>query len=129
MKKLIIAKPGYDITANDENLIFNSKNTYKIASKGELTVNWTGVENEYFEITGHGEAYVEHNFGYVPVAFVFNKDEGMQIPFFINMAAGVSINYTFRITATRLYITVDDSANPGAMSMTFKYQIMHDKII
>lgn len=133
MSKLIIAKPGYDINANDENLIFNSKNVYKVAFKGNLSVSVTYIDDGFGSPIGYAENYFVHNLGYVPIGFAFSTDFGLQIPYFWNVGAGVATSISYRIDNNKFYISVDDSGQFGNIGDTvvfnFKYNIMYDKII
>lgn len=131
MTTLKIAKDGFDaqLETDPRNFKFNAKNVPKIAFSEILTVNYTGVADEWGDVYGEGEVSFLHNLGYVPLAFVFSITDGIQIPYFFNFGAGTSINYTYRVTATRVYVTVIDTTNPGANSVQFKVQIMYDKII
>ena len=133
MSKLIIAKPGYDINASEENLIFNSKNVYKLAFKGNLSVSVTYIDNGFGEAVGIAENSFHHNLGYVPIGFAFSTDFGMQIPAFFRAGAGVAVSFSYRIDNDKFYISINDNAYFGQIGDTivfnFKYQIMYDKII
>jgi len=132
---LKIAKDGYDAeTETDERkFIFNQKNIFKIAFTGNLSVTVHYVDDGFGGAIGEAEASFTHGLGYVPVAFAFSKDDGMQIPQFWNVGAGVAISKSFRIDNNKIYISVSDSGVNGWIGDTivydFRYQIMFDKII
>jgi hypothetical protein len=133
MSKLTIAKTGYDVTAADENLIFNSKNVYKVGFKGTLTVNYTLANDGGGNPIGNGETSFLHNLGYIPISFAFCTDFGTQIPLFYRSGAGTALTITYRMTSSRMYISVTDTGYMGgigdAVSIDFKYQIMMDRVI
>lgn len=132
MTKLLIATSGYDVSASDENMIFNSKNVYKIGFRGDITVNYTLADDGFGNPTAVGESSFLHNLGYIPISFAFCTDFGTQIPLFYRAGAGTALTITYRITSTRLYITVTDTGYMGgigdSISIDFKYQIMMDRI-
>lgn len=135
MSQLKIAKAGYDAETETDprNFAFNQKNIYKIAFVGDLSFNVSYVDDGFGGTIGQAESNFDHNLGYVPIAFAFSKDFGMQIPFFSNVGAGVAITLTYRIDNDKIYISVIDTGVMGwtgdTIQFDFRYQIMYDKII
>lgn len=130
-----IAKSGYDAETETDprNLSFNLSNIYKIAFTGQITVSVHYVDDGYGSPLGSAESSFLHNLGYIPVAFAFSEDYGQQIPSFFPAGAGVSIDLSYRLTSSRIYISVYDTGVMGGIGddvdFTFRYQIMHDKIV
>jgi len=135
MSQLKIAKAGYDAETETDpkNFAFNQKNIYKVAFVGDLSFNVSYVDDGFGGTIGEAEASFTHNLGYIPVAFAFSKDFGMQIPFFSNAGAGIALTMTYRIDSTKIYISVYDTGVMGwtgdTIPFDFRYQIMFDKII
>lgn len=134
MTQFKIAKDGFDAeTETDErNFTFNQKNIYKIAFTGDLSLNVSYVDDGFGGAIGEGTVSFDHNLGYVPIAFAFWKDFGMQIPHFSNAGAGIALTLSYKIDNDKIYITVYDTGVMGWIGDTipfdFRYQIMYDKI-
>lgn len=135
MSQLKITKAGYDAEDDTDprHFAFNQQNIYKIAFTGDKTLNVTYVDDGFGGTIGEGEVSFTHNLGYIPVAFAFSKDFGMQIPHFSNVAAGIAINLSYRIDSTKIYLSVYDTGVMGwtgdTIPFDFRYQIMYDKIV
>lgn len=135
MAQLKIAKSGYDAETETDprNFVFNQKNIYKIAFTGNLSVSVTYVDDGWGGTIGEATQSFQHPLGYVPVAFVFDKDNGSQIPSFYPAGAGVAASFSYKIDNDKIYITVSDTGVFGWTGDTvvfdFRYQIMYDKII
>jgi len=134
MSKLKIAKIGYDAgTELDErNFKFNSKNVFKIAFTGNLSVSVHYIDDGFGGAIGEAENSFTHGLGYVPIGFAFDKDTGGQIPMFWHAGAGVAASISYRLDNNKIYISVSDTGVYGWIGDTivfnFRYQIMYDKI-
>ena len=131
-----ISKPTKNVlTVTDKrDLIFDSaNNVLKVRYTGTLSVTVNYVDDGFGFPIGEAENFFTHGLGYVPLAFCFLSDIGMQLPHFINVGAGTAVSYSYRMDNSKLYISVSDSGVNGGIGdqvvYDFTYQIMGDKII
>lgn len=121
-----VSKTGYDVltTTDKRNLVFDmGNNVYKILMTGTINISYTA----HFDQEVFASGSVTHGLGYVPIAFVFNTDDGVQIPF-SHAGNGTYFGISYKITNSVLTVVIDDYSNDGPMNFSFKYQIMADKI-
>jgi len=119
--RLRIAKDGYDAETETDlrNMKFASgKNVYKIDSTLSGSVTSTIATDDITIIT------INHNLGYVPMAFVLASTFGQMLPSSVFAFPA----FSYWITSTQIKIEVADFSGDTPYPATFKYKILRDKL-